>query len=158
MIETILFVFMIGSCTVGMLKKDKTLNDFNESYSINNSKSEIFEFENDTLKQYVELYSRNEREISFLLVSRNKITMQEARLAGIAKNKGGDAELDEDADGYAYVVTEYIYDNECWLAFRLDNDTNTRIRVNEADCAMSTDSTPFYSIALLVKKGFGVGL
>ena len=50
-------------------------------------------------------------------------------LAGRAILKVGDLEWDDDDEGVAYPVDEYVYDSVCYMAIRLDADTRKRARV-----------------------------
>jgi hypothetical protein len=117
-----------------------------------NSINTVYVFENDTLKQIIELSLYNEKEIAFKLISQNKQRKQEAKIEGVAKIKGGDVEIDEDAEGNAYPVNEYIYEKDCWLAFRIDKDTKTKMRINESDCNLHNQYCPFSSVDLLIKQ------
>lgn len=109
-------------------------------------------FENDTLKQVLELKVYQEHEIAFKLISLNKKRKQQAKIEGIAKSKSGDIEIEEDTEGNAYPVNEYIYEKNCWLAIRIDRSTKTKIRINEAECNIHNLYCPFSSIDLLVIK------
>lgn len=48
---------------------------------------------------------------------------------GQAILKNGDSEIDEDENGVAYPVDEYVSDGEEYLAFRFDADSHTRVRI-----------------------------
>ena len=62
---------------------------------------------------------------------------QPSTIVGKVAAKGGDAELDEDENGCAYLVDEYIYEKEGdWFAFRIDADSQSSVRV-KADKATS---------------------
>jgi hypothetical protein len=114
--------------------------------------STVFVFENETLKQTVELGTFTENEIAFKLTSENKVKKQRAAIEEVARSAGGDPETDEDADGNAYPAVEYIYRKSCWLTFRIDWDTKTRMRINEADCSVHGPDCPFASAGLLMKR------
>ena len=57
-------------------------------------------------------------------------------LAGKAILKVGDLEWDDDDDGVAYPVDEYVYDSVCYMAIRLDAETRMRARVVTDDDRM----------------------
>lgn len=48
---------------------------------------------------------------------------------GKAVLKGGDAECDEDENGVAYLVEEYVYNSGEYIAFRIEANTHRRARV-----------------------------
>ena len=48
---------------------------------------------------------------------------------GKAILKDGDSEIDEDENGVAYQVDEYVSDNKEYLAFRFDADSHKRVRI-----------------------------
>ena len=50
-------------------------------------------------------------------------------LSGRSILKVGDLEWDEDDEGVAYAVDEYVYDSVCYMAIRLDAKTRNRARV-----------------------------
>jgi|WetSurSiteA1Bulk_404760.scaffolds.fasta_scaffold21758_2 hypothetical protein len=145
-----LFIFV--SCTSQTSQNNTSSIKEEETNIEKNSINTVYIFENDTIRQTVELSLCNEKEIAFKLISQNKQRKQESKIEGIAKNKGGDIELDEDAEGNAYPVNEYIYEKECWLAFRIDRDTKTKMRINEADCDLHNLYCPFASVDFLVKR------
>jgi hypothetical protein len=147
-IPLIFCMFVFAACSKPSTVS--TRNDAKENYA--NSASTVFVFENETLKQTAELSAFTENEISFKLTSENKVKKQKAVIEGIAKTKGGDPEIDEDAEGNAYPSVEYTYNKGCWLAFRLDMDTKTRMRINEADCTLHNPDCPFASAGLLTKQ------
>ncbi|MCE3296261.1 MAG: hypothetical protein K0R65_1975 [Crocinitomicaceae bacterium] len=70
-------------------------------------------------KLYVRFTGRNE--IGYkLLVTREDC---ENELEGIAKSSGGDGEIDEDADGNAYMAVEYRFENpDYYLGIRISED------------------------------------
>ncbi|KAF0128603.1 MAG: hypothetical protein FD155_3161 [Bacteroidetes bacterium] len=151
-IKFILCLFICVSCTSQTSQNNTSSKKEEETNIEKNSINTVYVFENDTIKQTVELSLCNEKEIAFKLISQNKQRKQESKIEGIAKIKGGDIELDEDAEGNAYPVNEYIYEKDCWLAFRIDKDTKTKIRINEADCNLHNLYCPFASVDLLVKQ------
>jgi hypothetical protein len=148
----VLCLFVCLSC-VSKTQENRTLNKDNDSNLIEDYSTVMrYMFENDTIKQTVELSLHTENEIHFKIISYNKIKMQDEKLTGIAIAKGGDIELDEDLEGNAYPVYEYIYENDCWIAFRIDKDSKVKMRVIEADCIFLNPCCPFASVNLLLKQ------
>jgi hypothetical protein len=69
---------------------------------------------------------------------------------GIAILKQGDAEMDEDENGYAYLVNEYIDETDCWISIRIDAENKTKARVIIADCEKKeVKNIPLSSIGIL---------
>ena len=151
-IKLILCFFICASC-ISQTSQDN-LSSKNDAKSDVDKKpmSTVYVFENETLKQTVELSFFNEKEIAFKLISQNKKEKQYAQIEGIAKMRGGDVEIDEDAEGNAYPVDEFIYEKNCWLAFRIDRNTKARMRVNETNCNLHSQYCPFASVGLLIKQ------
>jgi hypothetical protein len=50
-------------------------------------------------------------------------------LSGKAVLKVGDLEWDDDDNGVAYPVDEYVYDSTCYMAIRIEADTHRRARI-----------------------------
>ena len=50
-------------------------------------------------------------------------------LSGKAVLKFGDLEWDDDDDGVAYPVDEYVYDSACYMAIRIEADSHRRARI-----------------------------
>lgn len=50
-------------------------------------------------------------------------------LSGKAILKVGDLEWDDDDEGVAYAVDEYVYDSACYMAIRIDADSHKRARI-----------------------------
>jgi hypothetical protein len=154
--KTIMFILCLticASCINSQTSKSQTFSNKKDKISIEKSSiTAVYVFENDTIKQTVELSFCNEKDIVFKLISQNKLRKQEAKIEGIAKIKGGDIEIDEDVEGNAYPVNEYIYEKDCWIAFRIDKDSKTKIRINEADCNFRNLYCPYASVDLLVKQ------
>ena len=50
-------------------------------------------------------------------------------LSGRAILKVGDLEWDEDDNGVAYAVDEYVYDSACYMAIRIEADSHRRARI-----------------------------
>ena len=73
-------------------------------------------------------------------------------LLGRAVLKVGDLEWDDDSEGVAYAVDEYVYDSVCYMAVRLDAETRMRARVvtddDRAVKCVGEDASPM----MLVKQ------
>lgn len=50
-------------------------------------------------------------------------------LSGMAILKVGDLEWDDDDNGVAYPVDEYVYDSVCYMAIRIEADSHRRARI-----------------------------
>ena len=50
-------------------------------------------------------------------------------LSGKAILKVGDLEWDDDDEGVAYPVDEYVYDSACYMAIRIEADSHRRARI-----------------------------
>ena len=133
----------------------RSWNTFTKMESVLNvpvlNKDFVYIYENDTLIQTVNITIVNEKGIEFQLFSENKIRNQIASIEGVAIKNIGDAEIDEDEEGNAYPVDEYIYEGDCWLSFRIDMETHTTMKIKLADCT-SNQYCPFSSIELLKKQ------
>ena len=121
----------------------------------------VYVYENDTLKQTLKLVFLSEKkEIDFNLTSENKLKKQKESIQGVAKRENGDLELDEDDEGNVYLVHEYIYDGDCWIAFRVNlecKDINLEAKATVrikggSKCNKQHPNCPFYSIGLLLKQ------
>lgn len=158
--KTILFIFCLFlcmSCTSQTTSKPsqvqkENIQNINSVPKRQQNKPVIYIFENDTIKQKVELGLFNDKELNFTLTTENKAQKKKAILKGLAKIKNGDVELDEDSEGNAYPVDEYIYDFECWIAFRIERGSHLRMIIKEADCKQHDYSCPFASEGILVKQ------
>ena len=106
-------------------------------------------YKNDTLRQIVELSAIDETKIHFKLISENILKNQKESIEGIAKINNGDVEIDEDEEGNAYPVNEYIYEGDCWLSFRIDF-SQTIMSIKMADC-IPNPYCPFSSVGFLKK-------
>lgn len=148
----ILYLFICVSCTSQTPQNNISPKKEVKTNIAKNSVTTVYVYENDTIRQTVELSFCNDKEIAFKLISQNKQKKQDAKIEGIAKTKDGDVEIDEDAEGNAYPVNEYIYEKDCWLAFRMDKDTKTKMRINEANCKLHNKFCPFASVDLLIKQ------
>jgi hypothetical protein len=153
---TLLFVLMIGvSCNSGTGENKHTNNNFpatTEGKKILDETCIFYKFENDTLKQSVEIVKQKSNSIVFILLTENKRNHKQARIEGEALLKGGDAEFDEDEDGNSYLVSEYIFEKQCWISLRLDSETRSKMKIIEADCIQKHDpSCPFSSVGFLLR-------
>lgn len=129
-----------------LLANQKDLIDFRIKFQ---SKS-FYLYENDTLKQMVEISRINEKELNFKLISENKYRNQTSMIEGVAKFKH--IEMDEDMEGNGCPILEYLYNEDCWLAFRIDRNTGGWLIVNEADCKNSNPFCPLESVGYLIKN------
>ena len=50
-------------------------------------------------------------------------------LAGRAILKVGDLEWEDDSEGVAYAVDEYVYDSACYMAIRIEADSHRSARI-----------------------------
>ena len=169
----ILLLFFLYSCSsqgdkdfvnknpsVQVDEQSKIISDKNDTIQDSVLSNIVFIYEDDTFKQTVKLCFINEKKIKFQFISENKIKKQNAFIEGIAKNISFDldldCEIDEDEDGVAYPVNSYIYkeknERNCWLAFRIDMESNSIMRINEADCKKQNPNCPFYSVGLLLRQ------
>ena len=73
-------------------------------------------------------------------------------LSGRAILKVGDLEWDDDSEGVAYAVDEYVYDSVCYMAVRLDAETRMRARVVTDDDRMMKCVGEEASPMMLVKQ------
>lgn len=128
--------------------------NFGKSIEIQNSLEIVgkkYVFENKKNIQTVYIKKENNDSIEFTIISKNKTTNATRSLNGIAKLKSGDVELDEDSDGLAYPVNEYIYkENELWVYFRLDIKTKTILSIKSNE--KKNQECPFNSIDKLHLK------
>jgi len=112
------------------------------------NKKDVYIYENDTIKQTVKLSFVNENKITFQLISENILREQSATIEGVAISNDWGMETDDDDEGYAYAVTEYIHEGDCWLSFRIDMETQTTMRIIMADC-VPNPYCPFTSVGIL---------
>ncbi len=116
-------------------------------------KTTDFYFENDTLVQMLSIEYLSDSKIKFNIVVTNKTSGNESELVGVAVKQNGDPEIDEDNDGNSYPATAYLYENNCWLSFRIESDAKAFARIIEADCnTMHKLDCPFGSLGILVLK------
>ena len=75
------------------------------------------------------MVSVSKDEMSFnYAVATNGDTLSYA-LSGKAILKVGDLEWDDDDEGVAYPVDEYVYDSACYMAIRIEADSHRRARI-----------------------------
>ena len=75
------------------------------------------------------MVSVSKDEMSFnYAVATNGDTLSYA-LLGKAILKVGDLEWDDDDEGVAYPVDEYVYDSACYMAIRIEADSHRRARI-----------------------------
>jgi hypothetical protein len=99
----------------------------------------VYVFENDTIRQRVALNYLTDTVIRFEYTVENTMQKQHSIIRGTAKNKYSgykwyDPEIDQDEEGLAYPADEYVYSNQCWLAFRIHMQTQALLQIMEADC------------------------
>jgi len=118
-----------------------------------NYNERIYLFENDEFIQRVTVKEINDKSISFVLISENKIKKLSSTISGVAQLKESDlaVEIDADDKGIAYGADEYIYYTyPCWLAFRIEIETKSLMRIKEEGCyALHNRDCPFASIGIL---------
>ncbi len=74
---------------------------------------------------------------------------QPSTIVGKVVAKRGDAELDEDENGCAYLVDEYIYEKEGdWFAFRIEADSQSSVRVKADKVTAAKYSIPESTLLL----------
>jgi hypothetical protein len=112
---------------------------------------DTFKYENDTIQQIVYLTYKSKKEIWFKVISTNKRVNQFSETEGFAKLNGGDWEIDEDEEGNPYPAKEFLHEQNCWLALRIDVETGSIMRTKAADCT-SDPLCPFESVGLLRKQ------
>jgi len=127
-----------------------------------NSITDIYLYEDENIKQTVQIFNKTESEINFSLTSENKIEKAISSIEGIARNENiaGDLEFDDDEEGEAYPVFEYFFHKkECSIGFRLgariENDLieNDLLTIKESkECiSLREKSAPFRSVGILKK-------
>ena len=107
-----------------------TAKDGNNEYADTIQSATVWLFENQTIKQVLEVSHINDTVFQFHYEVYDKTNNISHEINGTAthntkKNDYG-VEMDEDEDG-AYMVNEYIYDAKCWLAFRIDAEEGRRM-------------------------------
>ncbi len=116
----------------------------------------VFELLNDTLRQSLSLkLDSTNRNASFKIESRNSKGNLSTFLTGVAIEKaGGDLESDEDENGEAYFVKEYISETkDCYIALRIEMETQSLAKVKIGDCEEKNNiKAPLESVGLLKRK------
>ncbi|MDR1402089.1 MAG: YbjP/YqhG family protein [Tannerellaceae bacterium] len=132
---------------------DDILNDVNIHENTDASATEqIYVFENDTIKQHIVINRLTDAEMDFRYTVENKLRQQNRVIRGTAKYKYGEiggVEIDEDEEGNSFPSIEYIYDDECWLALRIDLDTSTIMQIQATDGNLIC---PLESVGILLKS------
>jgi len=128
-----------------------------DSHQVSNSIEKdvrgFYKYEDEYIVQTLHVKFLSKTQMEFVLASESKKAREVSEIAGTAINSGGDYEIDEDEEGNAYPVVEYIFDNNCWLSFRFDADTKTKLRITETNCEDSRKpECPFGSGAMFLKK------
>lgn len=147
--------FYLLSCVSLAMKNDGEMRSKSEELTMYSKKDSytVYKYEDSDLVQIAIVKYVTESKITFTLNSKNKRTMAESKIEGEAVSIGGDGEIDEDELGKAYFSIEYVYDKECWLAFRIDEETRNRLQVHEANCENHRKrETPFASKGIMYKE------
>jgi len=106
---SLLFLLIINSC--GEKKQEnKPKNNLQSSYTKADSSSNLYVFENDEKRQILEIVYKSENEINFILKLVTKRTTCNITETGTAQlqNADGDPEMEEDENGMAFPIKEYI--------------------------------------------------
>ncbi len=107
---------------------------------------------NTSLRQQLEVESAHDTLIFNYYIDLRDVKLdledgeKEYTLKGRAFLKKGDAETDEDKHGNAYLVDEYIYEDEDYIAFRIQAVTHDIIRVIVDDVTAARYHIPTSSI------------
>ena len=83
--------------------------------------------EGDVVQVLMVSVSKDEMSFNYA-VATNGDTLSYA-LSGKAILKVGDLEWDDDDEGVAYPVDEYVYDSACYMAIRIEADSHRRARI-----------------------------
>jgi len=99
---------------------------------------QIYKYENDTIFQQLTIKKLTKKELQFSILSENKILKNSKNLEGTAFTlDNSDAEFEQDEEGNAILVNEYIYNGKnCWVSIRLDADSMKFAKLGEADCSV----------------------
>ena len=102
----------------------------------NDQEFKIFKFENDTLTQTIKIKTIHKAKIFFELTSENKKYNIKSIISGYAIDKypGMGGENDEDDDGIAYFVIQYIFsfpESDSGLYIRVDAEEGRRVTIVE---------------------------
>ena len=71
-------------------------------------------------------------------------------IEGVAKFKH--IEMDDDMEGNGCPIREYLYNEDCWLAFRIERNNGDWLKVNEANCKNRNPYCPLESLGYLRKN------
>jgi hypothetical protein len=112
-------------------KNKKSLEVVNEQ-----TKKSLYSYEDEMIKQTIDLEEISKSKVKFSLLHYNKKKDVTSSLNGVAEiKKLGDVELDEDEEGEAYPVDEYIYMNkDCYLSIRIEKESKVKLRIMETEC------------------------
>ena len=118
------------------------------------AKSILYEYENDTIIQQLQVLSMSDNKLEFVLTIKNTRLNSVSSISGVAHgNPGQDVEIEEDEEGNAYPTIQYTFNKDCELYFKISQEDKKRVRIVEGDCNIKHDLTcPFYSINTLVRR------
>ena len=129
-------LFLIGAmiCAMGLVSSCNGRLDGSEQENSSVQKTRPVDWEG--------LYSGSEGDVDQVLmvsVSKDEMSFNYAvatngdtlsyALSGKAILKVGDLEWDDDDEGVAYPVDEYVYDSICYMAIRIEADSHRRARI-----------------------------
>ena len=129
-------LFLIGAmiCAMGLVSSCNGRLDGSEQENSSVQKTRPVDWEG--------LYSGSEGDVDQVLmvsVSKDEMSFNYAvatngdtlsyALSGKAILKVGDLEWDDDDEGVAYPVDEYVYDSACYMAIRIEADSHRRARI-----------------------------
>ncbi|OWP83290.1 hypothetical protein BWK59_11300 [Flavobacterium davisii] len=116
--------------------------------------SQIYQLDNDTLFQEVELKKIEKGKIDFVIISKSKTQNNTEEIQGIAfVSEGSDVEFEEDEEGNAIPVTEYLYKNEnCWISLKIDMENKNFLKLREADCNVFNKTNSLNTGVFLTRK------
>jgi hypothetical protein len=112
-------------------------------------------YENDTIRQVVQIVTMNEDSMTFRFVSENKQHAQKIEMTGVAinRNAGLDPEIIEDEeDGLSYAVDEYTYEGYCCLWFSIELENQSRMTIEAANCKTDNPYCPVHSAGTLKRQ------
>ncbi|MFH2095958.1 MAG: hypothetical protein ABIJ16_09655 [Bacteroidota bacterium] len=112
-------------------------------------------YENDTIKQSIDVKYVSPTEMQFTYVSLNKLSGRTSEMEGIATNVNpdGDPEIDEDEEGNTYPAVEYYYEDECVLALRIEKEKKSRMQISSQDCeARESADSPYASAGVMIRQ------
>ena len=102
-----------------------------------------YRFEDDTLRQTLQVVQVSAHTIRFRLVDSLKTTGKSRQLEGTATSLAGDPEIDEDADGTAYPSVAYNYEGACFLSVRIELNTRQRVQLVSNNCGTAHPDSTF---------------